>query len=146
VASGAPTISNTLSIGTAATIGSASTGLFTSSGSVSGTAAVTYRADGTGGIRQTGIISGAGRTLTKSGNETLTLAPATSNTYTGLTTISAGTLVAETESPSTVAPVPAALTVSSGARLTAPTGTLQKGRLNITGTLTLNSGIVRIGA
>jgi autotransporter-associated beta strand protein len=144
--SGSPTFSNSITANTTPVIGSASTGLFTISGGVFGTANITYRADGTGGIRQTGVISGAGRTLTKSGNEKLTLAPATSNTYTGLTTISAGTIVAETESPSTVAPIPAALTVSSGARLTAPTGTLQKGRLNITGTLTLNSGIVRIGA
>jgi autotransporter-associated beta strand protein len=140
------TFAEALTVPTAATIGSSSSYLFSlTTSAMGGTAAVTYRADGSGGIKSTQVHGGAGRTLTKTGSYTLELAPTSSNTYTGLTTVSAGTLKATTETPTTLAPIGASCTVSSGARLQTSTGTLQQGKLTIAGTLTVNSGVLRIG-
>ena len=50
-----------------------------------------FTGNGTAGFTFSGLISGVGKAITKSGTSTLTLSGA--NTYTGSTTVSAGTLV-----------------------------------------------------
>jgi autotransporter-associated beta strand protein len=143
----AMTFNQIVSPALACTIGSSSSFLFSlTQNAVAGTAGITYRADGSGGIRSTQVHGGSGRTITKTGVYTLELAPTASNTYTGLTTVSAGTLKATTETPATLSPIgTGGCTVSAGARLQTSTGTLQQGKLTIAGTLTVNSGVLRIG-
>ncbi len=95
-----------------------------------------------------GVLSGGG-SLIKAGSGTLTLAGA--NTYTGTTTVSAGTLEVDgsTSSPTTVnssatlagdGTVNAAVTVSAGGLISPGSGNLTVSNLTFSGTATVNVG------
>jgi fibronectin-binding autotransporter adhesin len=93
--SGSPTVSSpiTLSGNTLITSqGTSGINTLTLSGTISG-ASSTLSIGGAADTNISGIISGSGLALNKTGNGILTLSNA-ANTYTGLTTVSAGTLAA----------------------------------------------------
>ena len=91
-ASGNRTLANAVTLGGNVTFASpdSSTFTFTGSATLSGNRTLTFSTDTT----FSGVISetGGARALTKNGSATLTLAGGSANTYTGLTTVNAGTL------------------------------------------------------
>ena len=138
-------------------------GNFTFTGTQSldlGTGAVTLGASRTVTVNANnltvgGVISGTGFGLTKAGNGTLTLSGA--NTYTGATTVNAGTLLVNGNNSSATGAVSVnnsgttlggtgtiggAVTVNSGAKLLGGTGSAASGTLTLANNLTLNSGSI----
>jgi autotransporter-associated beta strand protein len=111
------------------------------------------------------VVSGAG-SVTKTGTGTVTLSGASANTFTGMTTVSAGTL--QLSKSTDVAAIAGAITVNSGAKLllsssgnvantsavTLSGGTILRdggvseifGNLNLTSDSTLDFGIGTAGA
>ena len=135
---GVVTVPGNISLGVAATIGTASGAngfLFTGLVVLGASRTLTVFSDGTGNVTFTGVISGTGTSgITKTGSEVLELAPAaSSNTYAGATTVSAGTLLCTSEAPESIRPIPSgsAVTLAAGSTLQTATGTLQKGRLTV---------------
>jgi autotransporter-associated beta strand protein len=138
-------------------------GNFTFTGTQSlnlGTGAVTLGASRTvtvsaNNLTVGGVISGAGFSLTKAGTGTLTLGGA--NTYTGGTTVNAGTLLVNGNNSAATGAVSVnnsgttlggtgtiggAVTVGSGANLLGGTGSTASGTLTLANSLTLNSGSI----
>ena len=111
---GANSFAGAITLGSASTIGASAGTLTLSNTIINGGFLATFNTN-TGNIASSGVISGAGG-LTKQGIDTLTLSGA--NTYTGTTTVSAGTLQ-----------LGAANVIPDGA------GT---GNVSVTGTLDLN--------
>ena len=98
-----------------------------------------------GGLTITGVIgnnSGNAVSLTKNGSGTLTLSPTSgySNTYTGGTFVNAGTLAIGVNSATPLGLSSGAVTVQSGATLSANVASL-----NLANNLTLNGGTLTIG-
>ena len=92
-------------------------------------------------LTQSGVLSGSGKTLTKSGLGTLVLSAA--NTFSGSTTVSAGTLNVVSAS----ALATSSVTVSSGATLSlAPAVQAVVTGLSVAGKVNLNTGRVTIAA
>lgn len=113
--------------------------------------------DGTGGITINSNISGASRKLTKAGSGSGILTLTGANTYTGLTTISAGTLKLNRTGGTTI-PATNNVTVSGGILQISTNQTLNDLTLNggdvtvddgvtltINGVLTLTSGKITLG-
>jgi filamentous hemagglutinin family protein len=103
------------------------TGAATVAGLSTGGGAILLDVGGTSTV--SGVIAGTGTTLTKQGAGTLTLSGA--NTYTGLTTVSAGTLVANNNAA--LGTTAGATTVTSGATLAIQGGRTIADALTITG-------------
>lgn len=111
--------------------------------------------DGTGGITISSIVSGSGRTLTKAGTGAGVFQLTGANTYTGLTTVSGGTMQLN-RTLGTTLPTGNSIVVNSGATMIISTpqqlnnvtvdagGTLElAATLTVTGTATIN-GTLRI--
>ncbi len=89
---GTSSLSGAITLGTSSTISANAGANFTLTGGITGTNTNLTLTGAGSGVFDTGIIATGSGTLTKSGSGTWTLNNA--NTYTGLTTVSAGTLVA----------------------------------------------------
>jgi autotransporter-associated beta strand protein len=149
--SGTVTVPGDVNLTASATIGTGSTGglILTGAISLGASRTLTTRVDGSGNVKLTGFISGAGTSgITKTGAYTTELAPAaSSNTYPGATSVQVGTLLLTSETPDTVLPVSAssAVVLSAGATLQTSTGTLQKGRATLKSLDNTAGGIIHIG-
>ncbi len=137
------TWSGAVTLGSATTITSVA-GSLTLSGAVT-TAGFVLTIDGSGNTsKSAGVISGTGG-LTKTGSGTLTVSVA--NTYSGATTISAGTVSISADANLGTAPVsatPGQLTFNGGMLLTTATFTVSANRgISVAGagTLSVNSGL-----
>jgi autotransporter-associated beta strand protein len=87
-----------------------------------------------------GVISGTGGQLTKSGNGKLTLSGGTANTFTGLTTVSGGTL--ELSKTAGVNAIAGAVAVNSGAVLLLSASN----QINNDAAVSLSGGTIRRGS
>jgi autotransporter-associated beta strand protein len=97
------------------TLGINEAGAATFSGSVTVNNTATFTAATGGQATFSGVVSGGGTALSKTGAGTVTLSGASANTFTGMTTVSAGTLeLAKTAGTTAIA---GNLVVSSGATL-----------------------------
>lgn len=155
-------ISGTNSYAGAITFGSASniasdSGTLTLSGNINN-GGFLFTGSGAGNVTITSVISGTGG-LTKNGSGTLTLSGASSNTYTGVTTVNAGTLVlakpgSAIDPAMTIGGAGSTATVQLGAALQlygANVTINSQGQLNLNnfdeyiGALTVNGGSVVTG-
>ncbi|MEQ1747120.1 MAG: hypothetical protein ABMA02_16945, partial [Saprospiraceae bacterium] len=101
--------------------------------------------DGSGGITISSIISGIGRNLTKGGSGAGVLELTGANTYSGTTTVSAGTLRLN-RSGGTTLPVGNDVTVNNGGTLRiSTTQTLNNVTVDAGGTLILDAGLTVSG-
>jgi autotransporter-associated beta strand protein len=126
------------------TIGSLTGGGATGGNVTLGSATLTVGSDNTSPAAYAGVISGTGG-LTKSGSGTLTLSGA--NTYSGVTTINAGTLKLDNAGTTTARLTATTnITVNSGGTLLlASSSGSSTDRINDAATMTLNGGTFNTG-
>ena len=128
--SGAHTINANVILGGSQTWTNNSTGLLTVGGAIN-TAGFTLTANGSGNMTLGGVISGGGGlTVNGTGTNLVTIAGSASNSYTGTTTVTSGTLALDNSLGQAITGSGTATTVPAGADIQVNGGTLLWGASN----------------